>query len=149
MNITYSNFSVHEKNNLEAPIGFLLRPAFFPRKVQRKVEKVFYPGRESSTKRQEYRGGLQKPYILFQILTIIITPIFLIACGTFPSQTQFAESVTKYMANILLEEVAKELKLVKVVDTSRYWRSQWPFDVAFRQSHTLLRRSMTVDRPFF
>ena len=42
------------------------------------------------------------------------------------------------MANILLEEVAKELKLVKVVDTSRYWRSQWPFDVAFRQSHTLL-----------
>ena len=41
MNITDSNFSVHEKNNLEAPIGFLLRPAFFPRKGQRKVEKVF------------------------------------------------------------------------------------------------------------
>ena len=34
------------------------------------------------------------------------------------------------MANIVLEKVVKELKLVKPVVTSRYWRSWWPFNEA-------------------
>ena len=42
------------------------------------------------------------------------------------------------MAKIVLEKVLKELKLVKIVITSRYWRSWWQFNEAFRQSKTLL-----------
>ena len=41
-------------------------------------------------------------------------------------------SITKYIAKFVLEDVQKELKLVKVV-TSRYWRSCWPFNIAFWQ----------------
>ena len=51
------------------------------------------------------------------------------------------------LAKIVLEKVVKELKLVKVVGTFRYWRSLWPFNEAFWRSQTLLRRSVTVDRP--
>ena len=46
----------------------------------------------------------------------------------------------------ILEKVAKELKLAKVVVLcSCYWLSWWPFDIAFRRSQTLLQCSMTVD----
>ena len=41
------------------------------------------------------------------------------------------------------------LLLLKVVGASRYWRSWWSFDKAFRRSQMLLRRSVTVDRPLF
>ena len=37
------------------------------------------------------------------------------------------------MAKIVLEKVEKELKLVKVVVTSRYWRSCGPFNKALWQ----------------
>ena len=55
------------------------------------------------------------------------------------------------MAKIVLVKVVKELKLVKVVATSRFWRSWWPLKEAFQQSQTLLRRStgLTVDWPLF
>ena len=45
------------------------------------------------------------------------------------------------MAKIALEKVVKELELVKVILTSRYWRSWSPFSEAFRRSQALLRRS--------
>ena len=41
------------------------------------------------------------------------------------------------------------LLLLKVVVTSRYWRSWWLFDEAFRRSQTLLQWSMTVDQLLF
>ena len=50
---------------------------------------------------------------------------------------------------IVLEKVVKELKLLKVIVTSRYWRSWWPFNKAFRWSQTLLRWSVTIDLPLF
>ena len=53
------------------------------------------------------------------------------------------------MAKILSEKVIKDLKLVKAVVISRYWRSWRPFNEAFRRSQTLLRRSVIVDRPCF
>ena len=41
------------------------------------------------------------------------------------------------------------LLLLKVVVTSRYWRSWWLFDEAFRRSQTLLQWSITVDQLLF
>ena len=55
----------------------------------------------------------------------------------------------QYMAKIALEKVVKELKLIKVVVTSTYWRSLLPFNEAFRPSQVQLPRSMTVDLPLF
>ena len=34
---------------------------------------------------------------------------------------------------IVLEKVVKELKLLKAIVTSRYWRSWWPFNKAFHK----------------
>ena len=53
------------------------------------------------------------------------------------------------MAKILSEKVIKDLKLVKVVTISRYWRSWWPFNEAFRRLQILLRRSMTTHTPIY
>ena len=55
----------------------------------------------------------------------------------------------QYMAKIVLEKVVKELKLVKAVVTSTYWRSWLPFNEAFGPSQVLLPRSMTADLPLF
>ena len=55
----------------------------------------------------------------------------------------------QYMSKIVLEKVVKELKLVKAVVTSTYWRSWLPFNEAFGPSQVLLPRSMTADLPLF
>ena len=52
------------------------------------------------------------------------------------------------MAKILLEEAAKELKLVKV-DKSRYLWTQGPFDKVYQQWQTLLRRQLLLSSRYF
>ena len=46
------------------------------------------------------------------------------------------------MAKVVLEKAVKELKLVEVIVTSRYWWSWWPFKKTFWQLQTLSKQSI-------